>query len=268
MTLVDLLRPDAGGPAFLAAAALLLGALHALEPGHSKAMMAAFVIAVRGTARQAVLLGLSAAASHSAIVWLLALLGLTFKDSLIAQAQAPYVSIAIGGIILATGSWTIARAWRARHGHRHHHHDHGHDHHHHHHHHHQHDELDEDAHAQAHAAELRDFFQGGSASNRQVVLFGLTGGLIPCSAAVTVLLLCLQQDRILLGMGLVSAFTLGLAAVLVAVGLIAALGLQLGTAGGSRRIDLLLRQAPLASGAVLAVLGVVMINGAFAELGI
>jgi len=38
--------------------AVLLGALHGLEPGHSKTMMAAFIIAVRGTVAQAVLLGL------------------------------------------------------------------------------------------------------------------------------------------------------------------------------------------------------------------
>ena len=47
----------------------LLGALHGLEPGHSKTMMAAFIIAIRGTVRQAVLLGVSAAISHSAMVW-------------------------------------------------------------------------------------------------------------------------------------------------------------------------------------------------------
>ena len=49
--------------------AILLGALHGLEPGHSKTMMAAFIVAVRGTVLQAVLLGLSATISHTAIVW-------------------------------------------------------------------------------------------------------------------------------------------------------------------------------------------------------
>jgi nickel/cobalt exporter len=267
MELLDLLQPGAGGPVVLLGAALLLGALHALEPGHSKAMMAAFVIVVQGTARQAVLLGLAAAASHSAMVWLLALLGLAWKDRLIVATQAPYLSITIGAVILAIGSWTIARIWRGRGGHRHHQHGHGHDHGHGHHHHH-HDDLDDDAHARAHAAELRDFFQGGRATDRQVILFGLTGGLIPCSAAITVLLVCLEQDRVLLGAGLVGAFTLGLAAVLVAVGLAAALGLGLGAAAGRSWTDRLVRQAPLASGAVLSVLGLVMIHGALADLGI
>lgn len=43
--------------------AILLGALHGLEPGHSKTMMAAFIVAVRGTLKQAVLLGLAATPS-------------------------------------------------------------------------------------------------------------------------------------------------------------------------------------------------------------
>ena len=54
--------------------ALVLGALHGLEPGHSKTMMAAFIIAIRGTVAQAVLLGLCAAFSHSLLIWVLAAL--------------------------------------------------------------------------------------------------------------------------------------------------------------------------------------------------
>ena len=60
--------------------AILLGALHGLEPGHSKTMMAAFIVAIRGTVMQAVLLGLAATLSHTAIVWLLAFAGLYFGD--------------------------------------------------------------------------------------------------------------------------------------------------------------------------------------------
>ena len=58
--------------------AILLGALHGLEPGHSKTMMAAFIVAVRGTLKQAVLLGLAATVSHTAVVWLIAMAGLWF----------------------------------------------------------------------------------------------------------------------------------------------------------------------------------------------
>ena len=58
--------------------AILLGALHGLEPGHSKTMMAAFIVAIRGTMKQAVLLGLSATISHTAVVWAVAMAGLYF----------------------------------------------------------------------------------------------------------------------------------------------------------------------------------------------
>jgi nickel/cobalt exporter len=58
--------------------AILLGALHGLEPGHSKTMMAAFIIAIRGTAWQAALLGFCAALSHTLIIWVLAGLALKY----------------------------------------------------------------------------------------------------------------------------------------------------------------------------------------------
>src|SRR5260221_7678584 len=70
--------------------AVLLGALHGLEPGHSKTMMAAFIIAVRGTIAQAVLLGLSAAISHSALIWIVAAAGLHYGGSLNIESSEPY----------------------------------------------------------------------------------------------------------------------------------------------------------------------------------
>ena len=70
--------------------AILLGALHGLEPGHSKTMMAAFIVAIRGTVTQAVLLGLSAAFSHSLIIWLLAAVALKYGSQWNAETTEPY----------------------------------------------------------------------------------------------------------------------------------------------------------------------------------
>src|SRR5438477_8114947 len=81
--------------------AILLGALHGLEPGHSKTMMAAFIVAIRGTVGQAVLLGLAATISHTAIVWLIALGGLYFWRGFDAEAAEPYLQIASAVIIVA-----------------------------------------------------------------------------------------------------------------------------------------------------------------------
>ena len=73
--LSELLQQGAAHAWLFIPSAILLGALHGLEPGHSKTMMAAFIIAVRGTVAQAVLLGLAATVSHTLVVWAVALVG-------------------------------------------------------------------------------------------------------------------------------------------------------------------------------------------------
>src|ERR1700738_1951962 len=76
-----------------APSAILLGALHGLEPGHSKTMMAAFIVAIRGTVFQAVLLGLSATISHTAIVWVIALAGLHFGQEWSGERSEGYLQL-------------------------------------------------------------------------------------------------------------------------------------------------------------------------------
>src|SRR6266436_6258613 len=93
-------------------AAVLLGALHGLEPGHSKTMMAAFIVAIRGTVRQAVLLGLSAAISHSLLIWLLAALALHFGSQWDAERVEPFLQIGSAVCILALAAWMYFRTRR------------------------------------------------------------------------------------------------------------------------------------------------------------
>ncbi|TYL80379.1 nickel/cobalt efflux transporter [Bradyrhizobium cytisi] len=291
--------------------AILLGALHGLEPGHSKTMMAAFIIAIRGTVLQAVLLGLSATISHTAIVWAIALAGLYFGRELSGERSEAYLQMASAVIIIGIAGWMVWRTWREQnHAHDHHHHDepqsislaglqlllevfedgvpprwrirneagelpaardikvttiredgseqtfafaacdgylesvgeipephafkarvalagdateilfeeHDHDH------------MDlgdeDDAHARAHAADIRKRFGGRNVTRAQIVLFGLTGGLIPCPAAITVLLLCIQLKQFSLGFVLVLSFGVGLAITMVSAGVLAALSLR------------------------------------------
>ncbi len=99
--------------------AVILGALHGLEPGHSKTMMAAFIIAVRGTVLQAALLGLSAAISHSLVIWGLAAFALKFGRQWSVETTEPYFQIGTGVIVIAMAAWTL---WRTRQGAGHHHH--------------------------------------------------------------------------------------------------------------------------------------------------
>ena len=285
MSLSGLIESGGGHPIILFAIALLLGALHGLEPGHAKTMIAAFIIAVRGTVAQAVLLGLSAAVSHSIIVWVLAGAALATGNELIAESAEPYFMVASGAIVLVIAAWMAGRlqgeramqpayagigGWSAAalaHGHSSHSHDYAHDHRHPGHgHHHIHAEdhpaaTGEDAHARAHAAQLRGrLAQGGQIGLRQTVVFGLTGGLIPCPAAVTVLLVCLHLDSVMLGIGLVSGFSLGLGITLVAIGVAAAWGTTM-ISKRSGAFDRWSRRLPYLSAGLIGAVGIAMMAG-------
>jgi nickel/cobalt exporter len=86
------------------------------------------------------------------------------------------------------------------------------------------------------------------------VLFGLTGGLIPCPASITVLLLCLQLRQVVLGSTLVLCFSIGLALTMVTTGAVAALGVQ----HAARRFSgfgELARRAPYVSGTLILLVG-------------
>lgn len=267
MDLSEAIARGSANPALLFAMALVLGALHGLEPGHSKTMMAAYIIAIRGTVFQAMLLGLSAAMSHVVIVWVLAILGLRYGNALIGEDLEPVLMAVSGAIIVAIGLWVFAQAWRARSGchgnaRRHPHDDspHGHDHGRAHEHGH---DLG-DAHARAHARAIEARVGAGGTSTLQTVLFGLSGGLIPCPAAITVLLLCLQLQKMALGLTLVSAFSIGLAAVLVAVGAVSAVGIRY-AARRAPWLDTLLAKAPFASSFLIMAMGLVMVFAAAAH---
>lgn len=258
--------------------AILLGALHGLEPGHSKTMMAAFIVAVRGTLKQAVLLGLAATVSHTAVVWLVAMAGLWFGRGWDAQTSEPWFQLISGILIVLIACWMLRRTWlesrthqRDRdHNHNHNHdhdHDHDHDHHHAHHHPHQHHPHAhplvataewQDAHQRAHAEEINRRFNGQRVTTGQIVLFGLTGGLIPCPASITVLLICLQLKKVSLGATLVLSFSVGMALTLVASGAIAALSLK-HVANRWPGLNDLSRKAPWISGALIIVVGCYML---------
>ena len=241
--------------------AILLGALHGLEPGHSKTMMAAFIIAVRGTAWQAALLGFCAALSHTVIIWLLAGLALKYGSHWNVEQTEPYFLLISGLIVVGMAVWTIMRL-REEHGHHHHHHhhdegEHGHEHHH------DHDGLeDEDAHARAHAAEIQKRFANRQVTTGQIVIFGLTCGLMPCPAAVSILIVCLQVKQFSLGFGIVAAFSLGLAITMISVGVLASWGFKklAEKAGWFSRVA---ARAPYVSSYLLIALGL-----AFASRGL
>ncbi|WP_292531079.1 nickel/cobalt efflux transporter [Methylocystis sp.] len=295
--LAEVFRAGTENAWIFAPSAVALGALHGLEPGHSKTMMAAFIVAIRGTVAQAVLLGLAATISHTAIVWAIALTGLYFGAQLNVEANEPYLQIVSGALIIAVALWMIWRSWRdiaasrpvttpahesgplpaaaAAHGHAHggahvHAHDEGLPHSH------EEEEFESelldvdptvyaDAHERQHALDIERRFANRRVTTGQIILFGLTGGLIPCPASITVLLLCLQVGRIGLGALLVLCFSVGLALTLVLVGVAAALGLR-HAASRWPDIEALAARAPYLSGAIVAAVGAYTIAAGAAAL--
>jgi len=269
--------------------AIALGALHGLEPGHSKTMMAAFIVAVRGTVAQAALLGLAATASHTAVVWIIALGGLYLGEKWNLEANEPALQMVSGVAILLVALWMAWRTWKearpAPDGHAHSHRDHAH------HDHADHDHADHDhahpphdsaraaplgtsaaeaageenvlvdlsaitdAHEREHAKDINRRFANRQVTTGQIIAFGLTGGLIPCPASVTVLLLCLQIGKLALGAALVLCFSLGLALTLVLVGVGAALGVRHLSSRWSG-LEALAKRAPYVSSAVIGLVGV------------
>ena len=177
----DLLQSGAAAGWLLLPSALVLGVLHRLEPGHSKTMMTAFIIAVWGTVAQAVLLGLAATVSHTSVVWVVALIGMHSGSQYDCAVAEPYFQIAWAFLIIAIALWMLGwtrqeqlrlRAAVRQHAH---HHDHGHHY------------VHRDDHELAHSDEIRRRFASGNVTTGQIVMFGLSGGLIPCSAAIAVL---------------------------------------------------------------------------------
>lgn len=244
----SLIAAGSANPWLFLPAAVLLGALHGLEPGHAKSMMAAFIVAVRGTKLQAALLGLSAALSHSLVVAVLAMLGLWLGDAAIGTTAQPWLHLLGGTIVIGMALWMVGRILLLdqRQGHHHHPHEHapaacGCGHHH--------DGKDAG----------RQLLKQGHVSTWQIMLFGVTGGLMPCPASIAVLLICIQLREFTLGASMVAAFSTGLALTLMTVGIAAAWGRgHVERLYGQDRAAKLSRYLPLASAALMLLLGGIM----------
>lgn len=209
-------KKDLGLGIVLAALAIAvgLGAFHALEPGHGKTLVAAYLIGSRGTTKHALLLGLIVTVAHTAGVYLLGAITLYASNYIVPERLYPWLALSSGLMIMTVGCVLFVRRYRSKeithhhhyghdygHGH-HHHHDHGHVHHHHGEHSHDHPELKQDV------------------SLKQLLALGISGGIVPCPAALVVLLSAVAMQRIGFGLLLILAFSVGLAAVLIGVGML------------------------------------------------
>ena len=235
--------PMSAGVVLMAlAVAAGLGAFHALEPGHGKTMVAAYLVGSRGTARHALLLGLIVTASHTAGVYLLGMVTLYASRYIVPERIYPWLGVISGVTIAGLGLYLFSRRYAGVEEHHHHHHDHEHFHPHSH----QHDHGHEHGHRHSHAP--------AAVSLKELFTLGVTGGIVPCPAALVVLLGALSLGRVGFGLILIVAFSIGLAAVLIITGLLVVYARRMmARARGNGR--LITRWLPLTSSAVITVLG-------------
>ncbi len=212
------------------------GAVHALTPGHGKALVAGYLVGTRGTPRHALALGATVTVTHTAGVFALGLVTLALSRFIVPEQLYPWLTLASGLLVVAVGAAVLRARLRGRdeHGHGHHdHHEHEHGHHQYHHHHH--DEA---------------------LTSKGILGVGVAAGLLPCPSALVVLLSAIALHRIGFGMALIVAFSLGLAATITGIGLVAVLARRAFT-----RVSLdgpMVRALPAVSAAVILVVGIVI----------
>ena len=329
--------------------ALALGALHALEPGHAKTLTAAYLIGIKGTKRDALLLGLSVALTHSLVVIGISVAALWIGKETFTQDVTHWLQIGSGIIVIILGVWMLIKRIRTMQKqknaeHQHHHHapeairvsnvmtnglleiidtsegermkftseksqeklllrviinrseslevlvlkqsypgskeylsevapnephefsaefemtidnqknvmtfemHEPHDHH-------EHDSMSDDEHAKAHAATMPEYAKRGERPTlTQILAFGAAGGMIPCPASITVMLLALSIGKFASGLLAVAGFSLGLAIALVGIGLIVVAGIS--KLQDSGKFHWVSKKAPILSACVVIFSGI------------
>jgi ABC-type nickel/cobalt efflux system permease component RcnA len=250
------------------------GALHALSPGHGKTIVAAYLVGSRGTAQHALFLGLTTTITHTAGVFALGGVTLFASRFILPEQLYPWLGLLSGLLVVGIGAslvWGRLAALLGFGRREHHHHDHshehthGHDHEHDHRHglvhHHHHD--DDHGHSHSHLPPGSD---GAPVTWRNLLALGISGGLLPCPSALVLMLGAIALDRVAFGLVLILIFSLGLASVLTAIGILLVYAGQLFT-----RIpesNRLLRVMPVASAAFITLVGVIISWQALVQTGV
>jgi len=238
---------------FLLTAAIIaigLGGLHALEPGHGKTIVAAYLVGSRGTARHAALLGLIVTVSHTAGVFALGAITLYASRYIVPEQLYPWLGALSGITIAGLGGYMLLRRLTGT--------------------------AADHSHAPGSSHSHWPFSKRTENGNElaveavqtvpsaqtavslaQLFTLGITGGIIPCPAALIVLLSAFALHRVGLGFFLIVAFSAGLAGVLIGFGMLMVYARRFMT---HLQIDgpLTRRWLPVASSAFITVLGLVL----------
>jgi ABC-type nickel/cobalt efflux system permease component RcnA len=228
------------GPGFILLSllvALFWGAAHAFSPGHGKAIVAGYLVGTRGRVRDAVLLGLIVTATHTSGVFALGGVTLLLSAFIVPEQLYPWLNLASALLVVGVGlgilRWRL-RGWRKG-GYQAHHHEHAHD------------------HAQGHHHHHHDHEEGRRAG---LLGIGISAGIIPCPTALVVLLAAISLQRVGYGLLLIVAFSVGLAASVTSIGLLAVLARR--TFSRVSFEGSLVRALPAVSALVVLALGLAM----------
>lgn len=235
----------------------VLGGLHALTPGHGKAVVAAYLVGTKGRIIDAIFLGLVVTFTHTFSVISIGVILLFTKDRFVQEDIVLWLSLISGILIIGIGGWLLAKNMKQyyigkmqKQGHNHPHdpdHSHGHTHSH------------GDGHTHSHVPSERAGFWG-------LLSLGISGGIVPCVDALIGLLFAISINKLTWGVIILCAFSLGLAAVLVAIGILMVMAkpfIERFTGEG-----IWLKRLPIISATVVIVLGAVLVFKALNDVGI
>jgi len=276
--LLDLVRNDEFSVSFYAFAlgiSLALGALHALTPGHGKTIVAAYLVGSQGTAWHAVALGSVVTLTHTGSVFLLGMVTLAASQYILPTSIIPALEIFSGLMIVFLGGGLLIsrlREWRVNR---------------------QRNQLQppateiemedgkkrlvinqpiaEDAPSHKHDGAIPRMPRASrgnplaALSWRSLITLGVSGGLVPCPDAIAILLVAIAINKIFLGLALIISFSIGLAVILITIGL-----LMISSSRLFKRMDAFNRIAPfmpVVSALIVLLLGFALTYGAAAKIG-
>lgn len=213
--------------------AFILGAIHALEPGHGKSIVAAYLIGSKGTVKDAFVLGITITLTHTFTVIMLGILATLATSYYIHDKIEHLLELSAGIIVIGIGIWMLIRARSI---------------------------LGTINPSSSNFSENRHKHlsnENQKISNKSLISLGLAGGIVPCPAALAIIILAVSKGAILPGLAVVLSLSIGLGVTLVGIGILickTSSSLLNNFDSESRIIKIM----PLISGLIVTILGIII----------